>query len=165
MIRVGFSHSVGFWSILSRIIMKVTSKPYSHCWFLLDGDDGIRGVPVVLEENKDGLHFVPWSKYDHGKKIVKILTPTIPLDPGVDSMIHKLGEEYDFAGLIGQGWVVFMKRWMKRKVKNPLRSANRMWCSEAIVLAMRKSPGYNRALLVDPEVSTPGDVEDLILNP
>ena len=117
---------------------------------------------MVLEEGETGLRFVPWSTYSKGKKIIKIVTPPKPLDAGVDALMIKLGEGYDFTGLIGQGWVVAWKRWAKRKVKNPFSNADRMWCSEAIVWAMQHCPGYEHSLSVDPEASTPGDVDDLL---
>jgi len=163
MIRVGFSHANGIWSFLSKIIMWVTKRPYSHCWFLLEGEDAIRGVPMVLEATeKGGLHLVPWVGYEVGKTIVLIKTPPFPLTEGVNFLMNQLGSGYDIGGLIGQSWVIAMKRWFKIKAKNPLRSARAMWCSEAVIVGIQHSTGYDNAKNLDPERSTPGDVADVL---
>ena len=163
MIRVGFSHANGFWSFLARIIMSATGRPYSHVWFVIDGEDCVRGVPMVLEATEHGgLHLVPWVGYDVGKTIVKIVTPPFPLNKGVDFLMNQLGTSYDILGLVGQGWVVMMKRWFKVKAKNPLRSARAAWCSEVVIQAIQHSEGYDNARNLDAERSTPGDVDDVL---
>ena len=162
MIRVGFSSATGFWSILSYIIQKSTGRPYSHCWFLLEDEDAIRGVPVVLESNSHGgLHMVPFIGYGVGKKIVKIITPPIPLGPGVDAIISHLGTGYDVSGLLGEGVIVAFREWFKRKVANPFRNSKQMWCSEAVAFAMDTAK-YPNMKPDDWQRCTPGDVEDLL---
>lgn len=162
MIKVGFSRAVGFWSFLSVIIRKVTGRPYSHVWLLLDGNDGVRGVPVVLESNEHGgLHMVPWDGYGVGKVIVKIVDPPIPLDAGVDVLIHRLGTGYDVPGLFGEGIRIMFKEWFKRKIANPLRNSKQMWCSEAVAFAIQTC-NYPNMKPDDWQRCTPGDVEDLL---
>lgn len=162
MIRVGFSRAAGFWSFLSWVIRKATGRPYSHCWLLLDGEDAIRGIPVVLESNeKGGLHFVPWKDYDKGKVIVKVVDPFISLAPGVTALMEKLGTGYDFPGLFGEGIRIAAKEWFKRKIANPLNSPHQMWCSEAVAYAIQHS-GYPNMQPDDWQRCTPGDVDDLI---
>lgn len=163
MIRVGFSHATGFWSFLSRIIMWATKRPFSHCWFLLDDTDCIRGIPMVLEASeKGGLHLVPWVGYGVGKVIVEIKTPPFPVAQGVDFLLNQLGDGYNVGGLIGEGWVIAFQRWFKVKVKNPLRSATSMWCSQAVMVGLQHSDGYDLAKNLDPERATPGDVYDVL---
>jgi hypothetical protein len=55
-----------------------------------------------------------------------------------------------------------MKRWFKMKVKNPLRSARAAWCSEVVIQGIQHSEGYDNAHNLDPERSTPGDVDDVL---
>jgi len=163
MIQAGFSHANGFWSFLSNIIMRVTGRPYSHCWLLCTGSDGIRGVDVVLTEDENGgLHFVPWAGYSVGKTIVAVLDSPFDLGPGLDALLDKLGTGYDYTGLIGEGYVIAMQHWFRRKVANPLAVASRMWCSEAIYYAMENTPQFNIAPGTSPDVP-PGQVFDALI--
>jgi len=163
MIQVGFSHANGFWSFLSKIIMSITGRPYSHCWLLCTGDDGIRGTDVVLTEDENGgLHFVPWAGYGTGKTIVTVLNSPYYLGPGLSALLQVLGTGYDFTGLVGEGWVIAMQTWFKRKAKNPLAIAGRMWCSEAIYYALEHTPQFG----IQPGTSdqvVPGAVYDAII--
>lgn len=163
MISVGFSYSTGFRGLLSKVIMWVTKRPYSHVWFLLEDDDAVRGVPMVLEaSNEGGVHFIPWEGYKKGRVIVKVVTPPFPLDQGLDYVVKQLGENYDYTGLVGQGFVILLKRWFRVKIKNPLRSAHASWCSVLVLLGIQHSEGYDNAKKLDPEASDPGTVDDVL---
>jgi len=161
-IRVGFSRATGIWSFLSWMICTATKRPYSHCWFLLEGEDGIRDTAVVFESSyHGGLHMVPWAGYEVGKEIVKIVTPPIPLDLGLDELVGHLGTGYDVPGLFGEGWRIIMREWFKRKVANPLASSKQMWCSEAVAFAIQKC-SYPNMKPDDWQRCTPADVDDLL---
>jgi hypothetical protein len=163
MIQVGFSHKTGFWSFLSKFIMWATGRPFSHCWLLLDEEHSFLGVPVVIEESEQGgLHAIPWAGYDRDKVIFAILTPPQSLEPGVKDLLSKLGTGYDFAGLVGEGVVVAFLKILKRKIKNPLRVASRLWCSEAVAYVMTKSPGYENLAQNSWQNCNPGDVYDAL---
>jgi hypothetical protein len=163
MIRVGFSHATGFWSFLSWIIMKSTGRNYSHVWLLLDGPDAINGTAVVLQESeKGGLEYAPYDGFGVGKVIVKVVEPPFSLRKGADALNQILGTSYDVGGLFGEGWVLFMRDWFRRKVKNPLRKPGEMWCSEAVAYAIEKTGSYPNAKTDDWQFCTPGDVDDLL---
>jgi hypothetical protein len=162
MIRVGFSRAKGFWAILSKIIMWMTKRPYSHCWLLLEGEDSLRGISMVLEESTDGLRFIPWQGYADKKVVVKIITPPQPLDKGVTDLMQHLGTGYDYPGLLGEGIRIVFQEWFKRKISNPFASSKQMWCSEAVAYAIEKSGFYPNAKPDDWQRCTPADVETLL---
>lgn len=163
MIQIGFSHANGFWEFLSAAIMKITGRPYSHCWLLCTGTDGIRGTDMVLTEDENGgLHFVPWAGYGDGKVIVSVLDSPFDLGPGLDALLQILGTCYDFTGLAGEGIVIAAQRWFKRKIQNPLSVAGRMWCSEAVYYAMEHTPQFNIPTGTSDQV-VPGTVFDAII--
>lgn len=163
MIRVGFSHANGFWSFLSRTIMWFTQRPYSHCWLLLDGEDGFRGKAVVMEASIEGYRIVPFEGYGVGKTIIKIVTPPMPFKrEAVDDAVFRLGAKYNTLGLIGDSWVIMMRRWFHKKVRNPLAVAGAMYCSEAVATIMKESGNYPAARDIDVTRQTPGDVDDML---
>lgn len=169
MIRVGFSRATGFWSFLSWIIRKVTKRPFSHVWLLLDGEDSICGVEMVLESNEHGgLHFVPWTGYSVGKEIVEIVVPPWSLRPGYLALLERLGYGYDFPGLFGEGVRIAWNEWFKRKIANPFRDAHKLWCSEAGAFAIQTCHDLSPTVVFplmrkdDWQRCTPGDVYDLL---
>jgi len=164
MIQVGFSRANGFWSFLSKMIMYVTGRPFSHCWLLCTGSDGYKGKDLVLTEDEHGgLHFVPWLGYGNDKTIVVLLNSPYDLSPGLESLLDLLGTGYDYAGLAGEGWVVAMKRWFHRRVKNPFASPSRMWCSECVYRALLKVPQFNIPSDASDDVD-PGTLYDTIIS-
>jgi hypothetical protein len=143
--------------------MGITGRPYSHCWLLCTGDDGIHGLDVVLTEDEHGgLHFVPWTGYSTGKTIVDIINSPFDLGAGYAALLNKLGVGYDYDGLLGEGYVIGMQRWFHRMVINPLASANAMWCSEAIYYVLTNVPQFNIPSGTSDDVP-PGTVYDTLM--
>jgi hypothetical protein len=161
MIRVGFSRARGAWAILSRVIMAITGRPYSHVWLLLEGSDAVRGVPMVLEASIEGYRLVPYEHFARGRDVVRVLDSPIPLGRAVDAAMARLGAAYAAMGLVGAGWVVAARRWARKRVRQPFRSPDAMFCSEAVAVIMIEA-GYPIDAETDPEAVTPGDIEDWI---
>ena len=161
-VRVGFSHTRGFWLFLSKVIMWATRRPYSHVFFLLEGAEGFRGQPCVFEASGSSVHLVPWSTYQAKNVVVKLVDPPRPLDRGLDAAFLKLGESFDDAGLVGMSWVLLMRRWLHHNVPNPLRSQSEMWCSELAAFVFQQSGNYPLAENIPVfDVST-RDIETLL---
>jgi hypothetical protein len=94
-------------------------------------------------------------------RIVKIVKPAVDLRPGFQRLVPTwLGRfDYDFAGLLTGGILTAVRRWTKRQVKNPLRSAGQVFCSEAVVRVLQAPEvDYPGAQGLDPESSTPADL-------
>lgn len=159
-IQVGFSHTNGFWSLLSRIIMLATGKPYSHCWLFIP--NGILGKDVVLQASKENYAFVEFSSFSASNTIVKIVTPPYPLESGVQAGLEWLGEPYDYTGLAGMLWVLIGRRFHK-KWKNWLAAKGHMWCSESVAAVLKNLPdSYPLAKDIDVTRMGPEDVDALL---
>jgi hypothetical protein len=159
MIRVGFSRALGVAGILSRLIMAVTGRPYSHVWLLLEGSDAVRGVPMVLEASAEGYRLLPYDSFRRGREVVMVIDSPLPLGRAVDTAMARVGTAYAALGLIGAGWVVAARRWLHARVRQPFRSPHAMFCSEAVAEVMIDA-GYPIDAETDPETVTPGDIED-----
>jgi hypothetical protein len=133
--RIGFSTGT---SLLSRVIRWFTRSEVSHAFLLYP--DKTFGVLMVMEASVSGFRVVPYSSFVKGRTIVAIFEPVNDLDPGLHKLMQWLGTTYDFGGLVGMTFVL-LGRCLKRKWRNPLRSTDAMFCSEAVAVAMKAS-GY-----------------------
>jgi hypothetical protein len=146
--RVGFSTSKTSW--VSAIIRWFTGGKSSHVFLVYWDVDFERDM--VMEATQGGFKITPFS---HHGGLVKVVTPKFPVEVGLRKAVDWLGEEYDYAGLLGMAWVE-LGRWLRRKWRNPWRSAKAMFCSEAVARVMQESsyPGTENwdPQSIDPEM-------------
>jgi hypothetical protein len=70
---------------------------------------------------------------------------------------HYLGEHYDFGGLFLLAGPALLWRWLRIKIRHPLRHTNEVKCSELVALVM-KGAGLPGTGEWDAEVITPDDL-------
>jgi hypothetical protein len=111
-----------------------------------------------MEAHEVGFRLTPLKLFEKSNRIVKMVHPKNPIDAGVKRIAQRyLGTMYDYAGLIGMT-AVMIGRFLKRKWKNPFRGSKSVFCSEAVILAMKHSVGYEH-LKLDSD-SSPQDLYD-----
>jgi hypothetical protein len=81
-----------------------------------------------------------------------------PVEAAVRKSMASLGELYDYEGLLGMAWVEIAKRWLHRKVLNPLRSARTLFCSDAVVQLILQPAGWPGSFGLDPQSTSPADL-------
>ncbi len=137
--RVGFSTPKRF-NPLSWFIRKVTGSKVSHAFFVYHDQDF--DIEMVMEAHELGFRLTPFDHFKTKNQLVGLFVPVTPIDVGLKYVATRyLGTTYDYGGLLGES-VVMLGRWLKRKWKNPLRGSKNVFCSEAVCIAMQKSPGY-----------------------
>lgn len=136
--RVGFSTPKGF-APASWLVRKLTKSEWSHAFFVYFDQDW--GADMVLEASAVGFRILPLEKYVK-KNHCRLLVPAKPIDEGVKKVaLTFVGDRFDYEGLLGMV-VPVVGGWLKRKWRNPFRSADKVFCSESVALAARLSPGY-----------------------
>jgi hypothetical protein len=145
-VRIGFSTSNSW---ISRIIRWFTDSRVSHCFFVYYDTDW--GRDMVMEATSGGFRIVAYSIYE--QSTLTLLRLKYPVESGLSDAVDWLGEAYDYEGLFGMAWVE-LGRWLKRKWANPLRSANAMFCSEAVVRVLQAS-NYPNADTLDAQSTDP----------
>lgn len=139
--RVGFSTPKSF-NPVSWAVRKFTGSKASHAFFVYRDTDF--DMDMVMEAHELGFRLTPLKHFEKRNKIVKLARPMSSIDEGLRLIARRyLGSMYDYAGLIGMSVVMF-GRFLKRKWKNPWRGSKSVYCSEAVILAMKKSPGYEK---------------------
>ena len=94
--------------------------------------DETLGRVLVLEATGRGFWPIPWSRWRQANMLVARFALKIPPEDQLEALhrlTEKLGAEYDTVSLLG----FLFRRWRKR-YRNPLSSATRLICSEAVAL-------------------------------
>lgn len=137
--RIGFSTPKRF-NPVSWLVRTITGSKVSHAFFVYHDVDF--DMDMVMEAHELGFRLTPFERFKKKNQIVGLYVPKQSVDVGLKYVAQQyLGTVYDYGGLIGE-FVVMLGRWLKRKWKNPLRGSKNVFCSEAICIAMQKSPGY-----------------------
>jgi hypothetical protein len=155
---VGFSTSKSFGGLLSRMICWLDNSEASHTWVVYQ--DLILQCHVVLEAHATGFRAVPYEVFRRQNNVVRIIQPKHSISSGLPTAAAWLGTHYDFAGLFGMFWVV-LGRMLKKRWRNPLRSSNAQFCSEAVarVLQAANFPGAKN---LHPDDCGPQDIIRLL---
>lgn len=107
---------------------------------------GLEDVPVVLHADVGGVQFSSWRRFMQGRRLESMVGVEADRD-ALNSGIERLGEDYDYLGLIEKGLMILTRgRW------RPSKSPNRHVCSE---LVARVVPMFSD---LDPERVSPQDL-------
>jgi hypothetical protein len=158
MVLVGFS-TPRRWNPLSWLIRFGTRSPASHAWLLVE--DPLFQLRLVLEAHSTGFRLVTLARFARDNRIVALVLPAHPIEPGLRDAGKWLGERFDAVGLVGMAWVVFRRLFHLSPGRNPFRSARALFCSESVVRTL-KAAGYPGAEELGDEDETPGDVLDFL---
>lgn len=150
--RIGFSTSKTSW--ISRIIRWFTRSTVSHCFIVYWDDEWKRDMVMESEGGLGGCVRIVKFNPDSAN-IVKLIAPKHDIEVGMNKMVDRLGEIYDYGGLFGMAWVE-IGRWLKKKWSNPLHSSKAMFCSELVAQVLLDSnyPGASQFVPseTDPEM-------------
>ena len=151
-ITIVFSTSGG---VLSWLIRKFQRSDISHCAI----GTQMHGVAVVIEDTAGGVRIYPRARWEQGKKVVREYAFVPDMESGLHAAIQRVGDKYDYIGLVGMLWVM-LGRWLRKKWRNPLARADSAWCSEFVVRMDpdHKIPEWDG---LDPETTTPKDLDQL----
>lgn len=137
--RIGFSTPKHF-NPVSWLVRKFTGSKVSHAFFIYHDRDF--DIEMVMEAHELGFRLIPYEHFERHNEMVKVVTPKNPIDVGLQLIAQRyLGTMYDYPSLLGM-FIVILGRFIHRKWMNPFRGAKYVYCSEAVILAMRASPGY-----------------------
>jgi hypothetical protein len=123
-IAVGFSTTT---LLVSRIIRWVTSSDISHSYIRFY--DATLGVDIVCHADFPGVVIVPTSKFDSENiAIEEFEIDDARLNTSIRKNMRLIGKRYPRRKLIA--WIPFVlfKKWLKRKVKNPLDDPDGLIC-------------------------------------
>jgi len=151
MTEIGFSTPKNF-NPVSWVVRKFTGSKVSHAFFVYQDEE--LEMRMVMEAHELGFRLTPYDHFVKKNQIIGLFTPTKPIEVGLRYVAKRyLGTVYDYPGLFGSV-VVIAGRWLHRKWRNPFRSSRNVFCSEAVYIALQKSPGYE-CLTDDPDSVDP----------
>jgi hypothetical protein len=154
MVFVGFS-TPRLWNPLSALIRWMTRSRTSHAWLLVE--DPAFGLRLVLEAHSTGFRLVSFTRFVKDNKVVALVAPARPLEEALPAAGEWLGESFDLLGLFGI-FLTLVARWFRQRPwKNPFPTPSALFCSEAVVRAL-KAARYPGSDALDDEATSPADL-------
>jgi hypothetical protein len=157
-VRIGFSTSH---ALISRAINRATNSAVSHAFFIYRSRDFDR--ELIMHAWWSGFGVTTREHFEQSNTIVDIVRPVIPLDDALKHAADWLGDQYDYAGIVGMV-PVLIARACKRRIKNPWHSPGSLFCSDAIAVGLRLV-GYPDSSTLDPTTTTPGGLDTFMHAP
>lgn len=151
---VGFS-TPRRWNPLSALIRAITRSRASHAWLLVE--DPVFDLRLVLEAHSTGFRLVSFTRFVKANRVVAIVRPGWPIDRGLPVAGEWLGESFDLLGLFGI-FLTLVARWFRQRPwKNPFPTPSALFCSEAVVRAL-KAAGYPGSERLGDETTSPAEL-------
>ena len=114
---------------------------------------------MVMEAHELGFRLLPYESFKRENNVVAVFTPREDTTVALRWCAKKLGDAYDFGGLVGMAWVL-LGRMFKKRWRNPLENSHAMFCSEMAVTMLQRAGTPWAKSLVASRVS-PQDLMDL----
>jgi hypothetical protein len=154
MVFIGFS-TPRRWNPLSALIRAMTRSRTSHTWLLVE--DPAFQLRLVLEAHSTGFRLVSFTRFVKDNKVVALVEPSHPVDPGLPAAGEWLGDSFDLLGLFGI-FLTLVARWFRQRPwRNPFPTPSALFCSEAVVRTL-KAAGYPGSASLDDEGTSPADL-------
>jgi hypothetical protein len=156
MVRVGFGTND---KLTSRLIRWATRSPWSHVW--LEYSSGVWGGQWAAHSWADGVVKVPLEQVHSTYPRRVVYECSLDLASGFQWARGHIGADYDY-GVIWNGLLLVVHRatgwkWLWEIVA---RNAAKFSCSE-FVAGLLKAAGAEVVKGVEPELTTPGELERL----
>lgn len=158
MVFVGFS-TPRVWNPLSALIRAMTRSRTSHAWLLVE--DPAFALRLVLEAHSSGFRLVSFTRFVKENRVVALVEPAHPLEPGLPAAGAWLGEAFDVLGLFGIFLALLRRYWHQGPLRNPFPTPSALFCSESVIRTM-KAAGYPGADALDPEGTTPAELLEFL---
>ncbi len=154
MVFVGFS-TPRLWNPLSALIRAMTHSRVSHTFLLVE--DPAFELRLVLEAHSTGFRLVSFTRFVKDNKVIALVKPSHPVEPGLPQAGEWLGEKFDVLGLFGI-FLTFLARYVRQRPwKNPFPTPSALFCSEVVIKTL-KAAGYPGSGTLGDETTTPGEV-------
>lgn len=150
-----FTTSTNF---VSKAIRWFTRSRASHVMLGIE----IFGQPFLLHSTAGGVQITPRSKWMKENTLVSEFRFKPDISGGVQNALQLLGTKYDYLTLFGWGFAILMWRYLRVKVKNPLKSPTAVVCSEFVMRINDHTTYIPEWAGLDPEETHAQDLLDHI---
>jgi hypothetical protein len=153
-IYIGFSRGR---SLRSKLIRWATAAEWSHVW--VEYPSHVWGGRWVAHSAENGVVKVPAELYLASRETVKRFEVKPDITGGLEACREFVGKRYDYKviwnALLGVLWRATGWEWLKKIVS---KDSSKLTCSE-FVTSILKEAGVVGTESMDPELTTPGDLE------
>lgn len=129
-LTIGFGRSTG---LLGKLKWWILRDEATHTWLEYEGPE--LGRPIMIEAGVLGVAMGLYSKYEKSSVVIARYRTRFDVPGGYASAVSWMGTKYDYLGLLGAILCLWVWRWFKVEIKNPLASPEGVICSELVVRA------------------------------
>jgi hypothetical protein len=144
-------------SLFSRAIRWFTRSSVSHV--LLHVYDYF-----TFEAGGLSVHIRPWHEVKNVVAVFRIRPEAVPthiVDECIQESMRQHGKGYDWLGILGFAYCIFMERFFGKDLQNPFAQQSSYWCSELVAYFLNKvNQHQDIGMRLRPDDFSP---EDLIL--
>jgi hypothetical protein len=158
MVLVGFS-TPRLWNPLSALIRAMTGSRVSHTFLLVE--DPVFALRLVLEAHSTGFRLVSFVRFVKDNKVVALVEPSHPIEPGLPAAGRWLGEKFDVLGLFGIFLTLLARYVRQRPWRNPFPTPSALFCSESIVRTLKEA-SYPGSETLGDETTTPAELLEFL---
>ena len=161
---IGFSTPKSF-NLISWLIRKITQSQCSHAWAVFHSE--LDDCDMVREAHEFGFRQVTLEFFKKTNTIVQMIPLDVDASPGLRMLGHRLGQPYDFPGLLSMApielfrWLGHRFKWWHYQITRPWHWANSMMCSEAMVEFLQACGSRMSEDLI-PNMTSPQDLMDAL---
>jgi hypothetical protein len=132
-INLGFSCTD---TLLSKFIRRVMgSKDKSHCY--ISFYDPSMDIELVIHADWPGIVIVRKADYKLENHIaVEYQISDTKLDKSIKKMFKHLGKKFNWTDLLSWFCFLMLKKWLKRKLKNPLQDPKKFICVDFVLTVL-----------------------------
>src|SRR4030042_2869142 len=125
-IALGFSRTN---TLASKIIRLFTKSQVSHVYVRVF--DKFFKVSLILHSDWGGVQFDLAEKFDmENQAIEEFIINDARLDAAIAKNLWHLGNGYAYIRLINWAWAIILKRWIVRKIKDPIMDPSKLVCTD-----------------------------------
>jgi len=118
---------------------------------------------MSIEVSKNGVHILPVYAVIKKNMYNKFYKCDYNLSLGISKNTCYIGRNYDIWGVFGIGVRIIIQKLFGVKIKNLFNIISKVFCTEYVVKVLIDS-GFKGSDKIDPSLSEPRDIEDLLSN-
>jgi hypothetical protein len=144
---------------LSRTIRAVTESEVSHVAIGTEifGEQVLVHSALDGDTGRSGVQITPLGKWLETNYVVAEYNIVPDVTTNMAPLIRLLCERYDKMGLVGY-LIVFVAKWLGKKIMNPLSRPNAWVCSRYVLRLDPEARAIPEWAGLDPEKTTPHDL-------
>lgn len=155
-VLIGLSRSKGFFQWAVR---KLTGSKVNHAFILYRSN--LWGGWWAVQVDDKGVRIVPSEYLESNSTSVVLYSYERNIEHSLSDIRGEVGEDYDYAGILGFFIRIIAWKVAKKKIRNALHRKNELFCSELVAKFLRCA-SVKGATQLNPSTTSPQDILEFV---